>query len=136
MNIRELEKKDYTKYLELINDFRPIGVSINKGQFDNLYDEIFKKDVIYVYEIIVGTVKLLIEQKIIHKLSKYGRIEDIIVKKDYRNKGIGSTMIKHIIDYCRENNFFKLSLSCSEDLSKFYQANNFKVYQLNMSQLL
>jgi len=139
MNIRELKKTDRIEYIELIDSFRPLNTSISEEKFNEIYDKIFKRDIIFVCEInniIVGTAKLLIEQKYIHNLSKYGRIEDVIIKNEYRNKGVGSHMIKYIIDYCKKYKFFKVSLSCSSDLIKFYEKNNFEVYQFNMSQLI
>ena len=139
MNIRELKKTDRIEYIELISNFRPLDISISEEIFNKIYDEIFKTDIIFVCEIdniIVGTAKLLIEQKYIHNLSKYGRIEDVIIKNEYRNKGIGSYMIKYIIDYCKKYKFFKVSLTCSSNIIKFYEKNNFEVYQLNMSQLI
>ena len=139
MNIRELKKTDRIEYIELISNFRPLDISISEEIFNKIYDEIFKTDIIFVCEIdnmIVGTAKLLIEQKYIHNLSKDGRIEAVIIKDKYRNKGMGSHMIKYIIDHCKKHNFFKVSLTCSIDYIKFYQKNNFEVYQLNMSQLI
>ena len=139
MNIRELKKTDRIEYIELISSFRPLDISISEEIFNKIYDEIFKTDIIIVCEIdniIVGTAKLLIEQKYIHNLSKYGRIEDVIIKDKHRNKGIGSQMIKYIIDYCKKYKFFKVSLTCSIDYVKLYEKNNFEVYQLNMSQLI
>ena len=61
-----------------------------------IYDEIFKTDIIFVCKIdnvIIGTAKLLIEQKFIHNLSKYGRIEDVIVNFEPRVNLSGITCI-------------------------------------------
>ena len=139
MNICKLEKSDRIEYIELISSFRPLDIDISEEVFNKIYDEIFKTDKIFVCKIdnvIIGTVKLLIEQKFIHNLSKYGRIEDVIVKNEYRNKGIGTKLINFIINYCKKYKFFKISLTCSSDLIKFYEKNNFEVYQINMSQLI
>ena len=139
MNICKLEKSDRIEYIELISSFRPLDIDISEEVFNKIYDEIFKTDKIFVCKIdnvIIGTAKLLIEHKFIHNLSKYGRIEDVIVKNEYRNKGIGTKLINFIINYCKKYKFFKISLTCSSDLIKFYEKNNFEVYQINMSQLI
>lgn len=139
MIIRILKKSDFKQYLFLINNFRKIGSDINKVTFDKIYDNIFKNSIIFVIEIdnnIVATSKLIIEQKFIHNLAKYGYIEDVIVSEKYRNNGFGTKIIKYIIDYCKKNNFFKITLTCNKDLIKFYEKNNFEVYQIHMSQLL
>jgi glucosamine-phosphate N-acetyltransferase len=139
MFIRKLEKQDYKDYIELIEEFRPIGLDITREKFEGIYDIIFKNSIIYVGVLegrIIGSAKLIIEQKFIHKLSKYGHIEDVIVNKKHQRKGIGQKLIKHIVDYCKENNLYKITLTCNEKLISFYEKNNFAVYQIHMSQLL
>jgi glucosamine-phosphate N-acetyltransferase len=139
MKIRKLEKSDFEEYISLINEFRPIGIKITKEKFEEIYEVIFKSSIIYVLvddNKIIGSGKLIIEQKFIHKLSKYGRIEDVIINDKYREKGYGAKLINHIVDECKKNNFFKITLTCNERLISFYEKNNFEVYQYHMSQLL
>ena len=58
------------------------------------------------------------------------------MSEDYRTKGLGKKMIKYIVDYCKRNKFYKITLTCHENLIPFYEKNNFEVYQVHMSQLL
>ena len=139
MILRKLEKTDYQEFIDLTNEFRAIGTDISQEKFNEVYDEIFKSSIIFVAEkdnVVVGTAKLLIEQKFIHKLAKYGFIEDVIVKEEHRNAGIGKMLVKYIVDYCKENRFHKITLTCNTSLIKFYEKNNFEVYDIHMSQLL
>lgn len=139
MFIRKLEKRDYIDYVNLINDFRQIGLYIDKEKFEEIYDNIFKNSIIYVLLIdnkIIGSAKLIIEQKFIHELSKYGHIEDVIIKKEYRRNKYGTQIINYIVNECKKNRFFKITLTCDEQLIPFYEKNNFEVYQCHMSQLL
>ena len=139
MLIRKLEKKDYKQFVDLLNEFRPIGMDISQDIFNNIYNEILKNSIIYVIEKdeeLIGSAKLIIEQKFIHKLAKYGYVEDVIVKKKYRGKGVGKMLVKEIVDYCKENNFYKIILTCNKDLVSFYEKNNFEIYDIHMSQLL
>lgn len=139
MEIRKLEKKDYKEFIELINEFRPIGLDITQDKFNEIYDIIFSNSIIYVLILnnkIVGSAKLIIEQKFIHKLAKYGFIEDVIISNNYRGQGFGKLLIKYIVDYCKNNKFYKITLTCNESLISFYQKNNFEVYDIHMSQLL
>lgn len=139
MIIRKLEKQDFKEYITLINKFRPLGLDITKEQFEATYDTIFLNSIIFVLEIndiIVAATTLIIEQKFIHKLSKYGHIEDVIVNNEYRRKGYGKKIIKHVVDYCKKNNFYKITLTCGEKLIKFYEKNKFQVYQYHMSYLI
>ena len=137
--IRQLIKDDYLEYIELINKFRPIGIDITLEKYEEIYDEIFKNSIIFIIEYnnkLIATAKLIIEQKFIHKLAKYGYIEDVIVDENYRKQNIGKDIIKYIVDYCKTNNFFKITLSCNKSLINFYEKNNFEVYDIHMSQLL
>ena len=137
--IRQLSKDDYLEYIELINKFRPIGIDITLEKYEEIYDEIFKNSIIFIIEYnnkLIATAKLIIEQKFIHKLAKYGYIEDVIVDENYRKQNIGKDIIKYIVDYCKTNNFFKITLSCNKSLINFYEKNNFEVYDIHMSQLL
>jgi len=139
MIFRELNKTDYEDYIKLINEFRPVNNHISKETFENIYDIIFKNSIIFVIEIdnkLVASGKLLIEQKFIHNLAKYGYIEDIIVSKENRNNGLGKKIVKYIVDYCKINKFYKITLTCDEKLVNFYKKNNFEVYQIHMSQLI
>ena len=139
MIIRKLEKNDFKEYILLINQFRPIGLDISKKKFEEVYDNIFKNSIIYVMIVsdkIIGSAKLIIEQKFIHKLAKYGHIENVIVADEYRRKGYGTIIINHIVNICKSEKFYKITLTCKKELISFYEKNNFEVYQIHMSQLL
>ena len=124
MEIRKLDKKDYKKFIELTNEFRPIGLDITQEKFNEIYDIIFSNSIIFVLILnnkIVGSAKLIIEQKFIHKLAKYGHIEDVIISNDYRGQGLGKLLIKNIVNYCKNNQFYKIILTCKDSLISFYQ---------------
>jgi len=136
---RQLKKSDYKEYIELMDTFRPIGLDVSKEEFEKIYDNIFKNNIIFVAEDnneIISTAKLIIDQKFIHNFAKYGFIEDVIVKKEKRGQNNGKNIINHIIDYCKEQQFYKITLTCNNELVAFYEKTNFKIYQNHMSQLL
>jgi len=133
MYIRILKKEDYQLFMNLHN------MSIPQDKFNELYDDIFKAAIIYVIELdnkLIGSAKLLIEQKFIHNLSKYGHVEDVYIDPNYRNNNYGLLLIKHIVDYCKERLFFKITLTCNKHVAPFYEKNGFEIYNLHMSQLL
>jgi glucosamine-phosphate N-acetyltransferase len=139
MLIRELRKEDYEEYILLINEFRPIDMYITREKFEEIYDIICKNSIIFVGILdnqIICSAKLIIEQKFIHKLAKYGHIEDVIVNKFKQKQGFGDELIKYIVEYCKNEDFYKIRLMCSGDLVKFYKKNNFIINEINMSQLL
>lgn len=139
MLIRELKKEDYEEFILLINEFRPIDMYITRDKFEEIYDIINKNSIIFVGILdneIICSAKLIIEQKFIHKLAKYGHIEDVIVNKYKQRQGIGDKLIKYIINYCKNNDFYKIRLMCSGNLVKFYKRNNFIINDINMSFLI
>lgn len=139
MLFRELTIEDYDDFILLMEEFRPIGLHVSKEMFKEVYNNISKNSIIYVGILdskIVCSAKLLIEQKFIHKLSKYGYVEDVIVNNKYRRQGLGYKIVKHIVDYCKKNSFYKITLTCNNNLIPFYEKNNFEVYDIHMSQLL
>jgi GNAT superfamily N-acetyltransferase len=131
MIIRNLEKNDYANYLDLIQKFRPITVSISKNKFEEIYDKIFNNNLIFVAVInntLVGSITCLLEQKFIHNLATYLHIEDFIVCPKYRGNGIGKALLKYVKDYSKNNDVFKIILDCHKDLLDFYKKNGFKEY--------
>ena len=38
---------------------------------------------------IIGTLTILIEQKVIHNMGKVGHIEDVVIDNKYRGRGLG-----------------------------------------------
>ena len=83
---------------------------------------------IYVYlkdDIPVGTITLLLENKLIHSGKSVGHIEDLVVKKEYNKQGIAKNLINHCINISKENNCYKVILDCNSDLEKYYNKSNF-----------
>ena len=139
IKIKQLNINDYERYINLIKQLRPIDIEISYDKFIEIYDTIFKSNVIFVAEYenkLIGSITLIIEQKFIHNLSKYVRIEDVIVDNNYKNKGIGTKLVSYAIQYSKNIGAFKITLTCKKDLIPFYSKNNFEVYDIHMSQLL
>lgn len=78
------------------------------------------------YEI-VGTITLIIEQKLIHGGSKCGHIEDLVVHEKWRSKGIAQELLIFAKDICRCVGCYKVILDCHEKLEGFYKKNGFAV---------
>jgi len=137
---RTLEKNDFKDYLYLMNSFRKTNIDVDKDYFDNIYNTIIiNNSTIIVCEFmgkLIGSITILIEQKIIHNFALYAHVEDVFIHEDFRHKKIGTELIKEALNYCKKIKVFKVSLNCSDELEKFYSLNNFEKRQINMSQLL
>ena len=59
------------------------------------------------------------------RLQKYGKIERVSVLRDYRHKGIGSAIIKMVIEKARNMDIEKIYLHSQMDSKNFYQQLGF-----------
>ena len=84
---------------------------------------------------IVGIITIIIESKLIHNFGKVAHIEDLVVDKEERNKGIAQLLINKCIEYAKNENCYKIILNCNENLIKFYEKSNFynAGYQMRMN---
>jgi predicted GNAT family acetyltransferase len=65
--------------------------------------------------------------------SNVGLIEDVVVKNEYRGKGIAQKVIEYIFQYAKTQNFTRLHLLCDIDnlsAEKFYKKIGFKPSEL------
>ena len=126
MIFRQLNIHDYNQFKILINEFRKTEFSLN--QFKEILDN-DKYLGIYILEEnnnLVGSGTILFEKKFIHNISLYGHIEDIIIKKEYRKKGLGKLLINNLVQVCKDRKCYKILLDCSDELINFYEKCGFK----------
>ena len=134
---RRLDIEDYDRYLPLINDFR--STIFSKDDFTNFLNSLPINIQIWIIEnddTIIGTGTLIIEPKLIFNITKLGHIEDICVLTKYRKQKIGSLIVNHLIKVAKEEKCYKVTLTCSDKVSKFYLSNGFEERGLQYSLLL
>ena len=103
-----------------------------KGIVNSLPDNIE----IFVYtidEIPIGMATILVEQKIIHGGKCVGHIEDVVVDKQHRGKGIAKTLLQHCIAYGKNNNCYKVILDCGPDMISYYENCGFSSKNIGMA---
>jgi len=125
-HFRKINKNDYEKYLILINDFRTTNYTCN--QFLNFLEK-NKNIEIWVIEQndeLIASGTILYETKLIHNISLYSHIEDIVVLSKYRNKGFGNILLNELINVCKKKGSYKILLDCHEKLIIFYEKSGFK----------
>jgi len=137
IKIRELKEKDlFNGFLESLDSLRKASDSSPKKA-----KEIFKKiksDKNYKIYIaildsrVVGTATIFIEQKFIHDGGKVGHIEDVAIRKNYKDKGIGQKIVKALLEYAKKKGCYKTILDCTDDLIPFYEKIGFKRHSNSM----
>jgi glucosamine-phosphate N-acetyltransferase len=91
-----------------------------------------KDDINNTFEIIAsGTI--IIEPKIIRCGRNVGHIEDIVVAKHMRGKGISSEILNILKEIAKENNCYKVILDCNDDVKNIYIKNGFEIRGIQMA---
>lgn len=83
---------------------------------------------------IVAYGSVVIENKIRGEVA--GHIEDIVVDKNVRKKMIGIYLVNKLIEICKKENCYRMTLFCNEKLVNFYSRNGFKVDNVMMKKFL
>ena len=128
----------FNNYLNLLSQLSLMDNTIDnnnklKEYIDNLPEHINIYVMVNDNGKIVGTITLLIEDKIIHNFGKVAHIEDLVVDKEYRRKSIGSQLIEFSINKAMELKCYKICLSCSQENKCFYIKNGFNQHELLMA---
>ena len=125
---RPLERTDFTKgYLLLLSQLTKVG-EYSKETFEVQFDGMKQMPgchyIIVVEdtstEQLICTGTLLVECKFIHNAALRGRIEDIVVHKDYRNLRLGSMIVELLTALGKELGCYKVTLDCKENMLGFY----------------
>jgi len=137
MIFRNLKTEDYnTNYLDLLAQLTEVNPEkIDFNSFSNFVNNLNYDHRIIVIEInnnIVASGTLLIENKIIHGLSKVGHIEDIVVDKKLRGVGLGKDIINYLSDLANLDKCYKVILNCKESNSGFYEKCGFEKKEVEM----
>lgn len=62
----------------------------------------------------------------------FGHIEDIVVRNDFQGNGIGKELINKLILYAKDNNCYKVTLTCNKSNIGFYEKIGFTNEQVSM----
>ena len=76
---------------------------------------------------IIGCINLQLVQNIRHGWIR-GHIEEVVVKSEFRVKGVGTKLLNAVKDYCKKNDIKVIKLMCGKqllDAHKFYEKNGF-----------
>ncbi len=81
---------------------------------------------------IIGTASLILEHKFLHRGGTIGHIEDVAVRPGYEGKGIGSAVVRELVELARSAGCYKVILSCSNDNVQFYSRIGFRRHDNGM----
>lgn len=120
-----LQTMDDEKMLDL-NEARKIWDKM--GQYPNY------KLYVAEEEEVVALCSLIIIDNLGHRGAKYGVADNVIVSPEYRGKGVGSRLMKFIMEKTRQENGYKLMLSSNKKrvmAHRFYKKLGFEQHGLS-----
>ena len=125
-NVSNLKKEDFSlDYFNLLGQLTTIDPEkITKNDFDVFIDNLSDIHLVKVIKhenLIVGTVTILKELKILHNLKKVGHIEDVVIHEKYRGYGLGKKLIEIAKNECED--CYKIILNCKDHNIGFYEKN-------------
>lgn len=135
--MRKLTRNDYVAYYPLIREFRDTVFS--EEDFQQYIDSLPHTMEIWVIEeegALIATVTIIFEPKLIFNRCTFAHIEDVCVANEWRTKGIGSKLIRDVLALPRVQACRKVTLCCSESVSKFYIRNGFERRGIQCSLLI
>jgi glucosamine-phosphate N-acetyltransferase len=131
--LRKIEKEDFHKnYLCLLKQLTTIDPDkINKEMFDTFLDKLNENHQIYVIEqteqhIIIGTITIIFEQKLIHTMGIVCSIEDVIIDTNFRGLKLSKLLINKAVELSKYYGCYKIILNCNDDNVVIYEKNGFK----------
>ena len=132
MKIRKIRKDDINRGLvETYKEHWPI-TNIDESLFDKVVDN---DNLIFVAEDkgeIIGSIILHLQQKFIRDGGLASFIEEVIVRKEYRGKGIGEMLVSKAIEKAKELGCYKVILQCSDENVKFYEKCGLSKFKYNV----
>ena len=131
--IRELKKEDINQNLfKTLKNLKPENLNKDVNMAKKIFSEIKKNPHHKIFVAlsenneILGLTTLLIERKFIRNFGKQGHLEDVVVRKGYESKGIGSELVKKATDMAESLGCYKVILSCLDKNIKFYEKQGYK----------
>lgn len=128
MKIRFAKKEDKNHVLNLIvelmnNGYKRQGKPLisPKDLPQDMFDKLLKRDDIKIFvaeenKNIVGLATLYIIPLLRRKKPR-GELEELVVTKTLRRKGIGKKLLQTVIEYCKKHNIYSLKLSSLVELT-------------------
>jgi len=116
-----IETSLFLENIEKIHQMGKIIVGVINNQFINGIE-------------IVASGTIIIEPKIIRDGKNVGHIEDIVVAKHMRGKGISQQILHILKTIARENNCYKVILDCDNTIKNVYTKNGLDIKGIQMAE--
>lgn len=133
--VHEAEEKDLQGVLELYKQLHPQDLSSPpESELSRIWSHIHSSPVVHCFiaELegrIVATATLAVLPNLTRGGQPYGVIENVVTDKDYRRRGIGRELLRHILQESERRRCYKLMVLTDvhrKGVVEFYGAAGFK----------
>jgi predicted GNAT family N-acyltransferase len=127
LNLNNVDSLNLPKYIKLLNQLSNSVYSPLSEIKSNLI-KILMTNKIFILGTLdkpMGTVTLMIEQKLLHNCKCVGHIEDFVVDEHFRGQKLGENLLGKCVEVCDKNNCYKIVLHCNDNRVSFYQKSGF-----------
>ena len=138
MVIRTLEEADIDKgLLDVLGNLSKVE-KISNGRFGRIFTVYKKQDSPYRVWVaeeagrIIATATLIVTWKLLRGGIKAGRISDVATHPDWEGRGIGSQLVKNLIEIAKFEGCYKVTLSCSRKNTTWYAKFGFREHEMAM----
>jgi glucosamine-phosphate N-acetyltransferase len=135
-SLRPLEQGDFTRgFLESLANLAPVDLTSEEAiRIWRGRNAAGVRTVVAADETgnVMGTASLILEHKFIHKGGTIGHIEDVAVHPDHEGKGVGSAVVRALIELARQSDCYKVILSCNDQNIAFYSKLGFRRHDNGM----
>lgn len=132
--IRRAKRKDLEQVLRLLYQLSPSGAREISGEQKEVFRILLKDNSqeLLVHESngkLIGTATVLKRENLTHEGCPAGYIENVVVDKNYRGKGIGHQLVEKCVEIAAKQwNCYKIILTSKPELAGFYRKSGFKKF--------
>ena len=126
------DKSEIFKLLKQLTD----APDISSDHYNSIVSSLNDNHKIFTFvegNITIGLITVFIEQKLIHGGKCVAHIEDLVIDREHRKKGISSALINHVVKYVETKNCYKIILDCSKELVDVYRKSKFEQKGVQMA---
>lgn len=138
MLIREAIEKDLPEVLEILSEMDQ-EAGLEQTSARKIWDKFkeypyYKVFVAVDEEKIIGTCSLIILDNLGHHGARLAVAENMIIRSEYRGKGIGHLLMHHVMEQAAKENCYKLMLSSNKKRTqahRFYEQLGFQQHGIS-----
>lgn len=134
-HIHYVYSDDYAQVSELHTDFFEFGGPVDKTELAVLLNSLYNNNSamigLFEHNVLIGIANIQVVPKVHYQdkkplLLKTAQIDNVIIHKDHRGKGLGKMLIKGVCKIAKDNGCISVSLYCNNYNVAFYEKCGFR----------